>query len=83
VREATARTPQAGTVAIEIAYADSATTRTACSKGFLRPKEVYGELAPGEAYVPGGREKAARFIVNLATRELVPAPGGAPDQARH
>ncbi|QWG12398.1 hypothetical protein KMZ29_22240 [Bradyrhizobium sediminis] len=35
-------------------------------------KEVFGKLARGEAYVPDGYEKQARFVVDLVTRKVVP-----------
>ena len=64
--------PRPGTVAVDIAHADADTIRTACGKGFPKPKEVFGELAPGDAYVPEGHEKNARFVVDLVTRKIVP-----------
>ena len=64
--------PRPGTVAVDITYADRDTIRTACGKGFPKPKEVFGELSPGEAYVPAGFEKNARFVVDLVTRKVVP-----------
>ena len=64
--------PQRDTVLVEIAYADAETIKTACSGGFPKPKETFGELADGEAYVPGGHEKTGRFVIDLATRKLAP-----------
>ena len=64
--------PRPGTVAVDIAYADAATIRTACGKGFPKPKEVFGELARGDAYVPDGFEKNARFVIDMMTRKVVP-----------
>jgi hypothetical protein len=64
--------PQRDTVLVNVAYADAETIKTACTGGFPRPKEVFGELADGEAYVPGGHEKNGRFVIDLATRKMVP-----------
>ena len=64
--------PRPETVSVEVAYADGDTIRTACGSGFPRPKEVFGELLPGEAYVPAGYEKNAKFIIDLVTRKAVP-----------
>jgi hypothetical protein len=36
------------------------------------PKEIFGEPAPGEAYVPPGHEKTARFVIDLTTSKAVP-----------
>jgi hypothetical protein len=60
------------TVAVDIAHADKDTIQTACTKGFPRPKEIFGELGPGEAYVPPGHEKKARFVIDLTTSKAVP-----------
>jgi hypothetical protein len=60
------------TVAVDIAHADKDTIATACTKGFPRPKEIFGELGPGEAYVPPGHEKKARFVIDLQTSKAVP-----------
>ncbi|QWG22617.1 hypothetical protein KMZ93_22075 [Bradyrhizobium sediminis] len=35
-------------------------------------KEVFGELARGDANVPEGYEKNARFVLDLVTRKVVP-----------
>lgn len=64
--------PRPDTVAVEIAHADKDTIQTACTKGFPRPKEIFGELRPGEAYVPPGREKTTRFVIDLTTSKAVP-----------
>jgi hypothetical protein len=75
--------PRRDTVLVDVAYADAETIKTACSGGFPKPKEVFGELADGEAYVPGGHEKTGRFVIDLATRKLVPeAKFGKPPTAR-
>src|SRR5262245_4181799 len=64
--------PNRDTVTVEIAHADKDTIATACGKGFPRPKEIFGELGPGEAYVPPDHEKKARFVIDLQTSEAVP-----------
>jgi hypothetical protein len=64
--------PGRDTVAVDIAHADKDTIQTACTKGFPRPKEIFGELGPGEAYVPPGHEKKARFVIDLTTSKAVP-----------
>ena len=63
--------PARDTVAVDIAHADRDTITTACGKGFPRPKEVFGELADGEAYVPPGREKNGRFVIDLTTSRAI------------
>jgi hypothetical protein len=67
--------PRSGTVAVDIGYADAATIKTACRKGFPRPKELFGKLARGEAYVPEGFEKQGRFVIDMATRKVVSEAG--------
>jgi hypothetical protein len=64
--------PGRDTVAVDIAHADQDTIQTACTKGFPRPKEIFGELGPGEAYVPPGHEKKTRFVIDLQTSKAVP-----------
>jgi hypothetical protein len=64
--------PRPDTVAVDIAYADKETIQTACTKGFPRPKEIFGEPGPGEAYVPPGHERNARFVIDLTTSKAVP-----------
>lgn len=64
--------PGRDTVTVEIAHADKDTIATACGKGFPRPKEIFGEPGPGEAYVPPGHEKKARFVIDLQTSKAVP-----------
>jgi len=66
--------PRRETVAVDASYADAETTKTACVGGFPRPKEVFGKLAKGDAYVPPGREKKGRIIIDLVTRKVLP-PG--------
>ena len=36
------------TVTVSVEYADAATIRTACGKGFPKPKETFGQLPKGE-----------------------------------
>lgn len=62
--------PQPNTVTLEASYADADTIHTACGTGFPKPKETYGELAPGEAYVPEGYEKSGKVIIDLASRKV-------------
>jgi hypothetical protein len=64
--------PGRDTVTVEIAHADKETIATACGKGFPRPKEIFGEPGPGEAYVPPGHEKKARFVIDLTNSKAVP-----------
>ncbi len=64
--------PQRDTVLVNVAFADAETIKTACAGGFPKPKEAFGELADGDAYVPKGREKTGRFVIDLATRKMVP-----------
>jgi hypothetical protein len=64
--------PRPMTVTVEVDYADAATIRAACSKKFPRPKETFGKLARGEAFVPAGYEKKAKFVIDLATRAVAP-----------
>jgi hypothetical protein len=64
--------PARDTVTVEIAHADRDTIDIACKKGFPKPKETFGELGDGEAYVPQGYEKKARFVVDLTSSTAVP-----------
>jgi hypothetical protein len=66
--------PRPDTVAVDAAYADGDTVRTACAQGFPRPAEVFGKLVPGDAYVPDGYEKNATFVIDLVTRKAVAEP---------
>ncbi|MES5489088.1 hypothetical protein QMZ05_40625 [Bradyrhizobium sp. INPA03-11B] len=65
--------PRRNTVAVDVDYADDETIRTACSEGFAKPKELYHDLLPGEAFVPEGSERKKRFIIDLVTGKAVPA----------
>ncbi len=62
--------PRPGTVTAEASYADADTIRIACGKGFPKPKEVFGDLTPGDAYVPEGHEKHGKVTIDLATRKM-------------
>ena len=62
--------PRPQTVAVKLAYADADTFRTACGKGFPRPKQRFGKLSRGEAYVPSGYEKNGNFVIDLVTRKV-------------
>ena len=53
-------------------HADKETIGTACGKGFPKPKQTFGELGAGEAYVPPGFEKKARFVIDLTSSKVVP-----------
>jgi hypothetical protein len=57
------------TVSLNASWADAETFRTACGKGFPRPKEAIGELVPGDAWVPDDRMKRGKVVVDLATRK--------------
>ena len=64
-------------------YADKDTIQTACQGGLPTPMEVFGELGKGEAWVPEGSAKSGRFVIDLATRRIVPeAEAGAGKTAR-
>jgi hypothetical protein len=60
------------TVALDASWADADVFKTACGKGFPKPKEMFGTLAKGDAYVPPGFEKKGRVVIDLATRKVVP-----------
>jgi len=62
--------PRPGTVTAEASYADAETIKTACGKGFPKPKEVFGDLVPGDAYVPEGHEKHGKVTIDLATKKV-------------
>jgi hypothetical protein len=64
--------PRPNTVTVDAGYADTATIKTACGKGFPTPKQTYGDLAPGDAYVPDGFEKNGAFVIDLLTRKVTP-----------
>ena len=58
------------TVKEGVSKADAETIKTACSKGFPKPKEVFGDLVPGDAYVPEGHEKHGKVTIDLATKKV-------------
>ena len=62
--------PRSETVTIEASFADADTVRTACEKGFPKPKETFGELAPGDAYVPEGFEKHGKRTIDIGSRKI-------------
>lgn len=64
--------PRPKTVIVDATYADEATIKTACGKGFPKPEETFGDLAPGHAHVPVGHEKSSKLIIDLVTRAVVP-----------
>lgn len=64
--------PRPETVAFDATLADADIFRIACGKGFPRPKEIFGTLAKGDAWVPRGREKKRRAILDLVTRKVAP-----------
>ena len=64
--------PRKDTVVFDASWADADTINTACGKGFPKPKEVFGTLAKGDAYVPAGFEKKGRVVIDLATRKVLP-----------
>jgi len=64
--------PRKETVAFDATLADADVFRTACGKGFPKPKEIFGTLSKGDAFVPPGREKKRRVVLDLATRKVVP-----------
>src|SRR5215813_11503772 len=66
--------PRKETVAFDATWADADIFKTACGKGFPKPKEIFGTLSKGDAYVPPGYEKKGRIIIDLVKRKV--APGG-------
>jgi hypothetical protein len=65
--------PRPATVIVDTTYADAELIATVCRKDFPKPAEAITDLlVPGEAYVPPGREKSAKFIIDLATHEVTP-----------
>jgi len=64
--------PRPQTVSVKASHADAETITTACGKGFPKPREVFGELSPGDAYVPDGYEKHGEFVIDLVTRKVEP-----------
>jgi hypothetical protein len=64
--------PKPATVIVDASYADAALITTACNKGFPKPEEAFGDLAPGDAFMPSGREKTGKFVIDLVTRKVAP-----------
>jgi hypothetical protein len=64
--------PRPMTVKVNADYADAATIRAACGKKFPRPKQTFGKLSKGEAYVPDGYAKKGKFVIDLVTRKVAP-----------
>ena len=64
--------PRPNTVTVEATFADAATIRTACGKGFAKPAEAVGDLTPGDAYVPESHARKGKLIIDLATRKIAP-----------
>jgi hypothetical protein len=62
--------PRPQTVTVTAGYADAETIKKACSKGFPKPKQTFGKLARGDAYVPEGFEKRGTFVIDLVTRRV-------------
>jgi len=62
--------PRKDTVTAQASYADADTIKTACGKGFPKPQEVFGDLTPGDAYVPEGHEKHGKVTIDLATKKV-------------
>lgn len=60
-----------GTVTVEASFADKGVIQTACNKGFPKPDETFGELAPGDANVPEGHEKHRTLTLDIATRAIL------------
>jgi len=64
--------PRPETVMVKAGYADAETIKKACAKGFPKPKQTFGKLTRGDAYVPEGYEKRSTFIIDLVTRKVTP-----------
>ena len=62
--------PRPATVIVDTTYADAQLIATVCAKDYPRPAEAIGLLAPGDAYVPTGREKSGTFVIDLVTRKV-------------
>ena len=62
--------PQPQTVTVKASHADAETIKQACGKGFPKPKQVFGKLTRGDAYVPPGFEKRGTFVIDLVTRKV-------------
>ncbi len=64
--------PRPGTVIVDTTYADAELITTVCRKDYPKPEEATGWLAQGDAYVPTGREKTGKFVIDLVTRKVAP-----------
>ena len=64
--------PRPRTVTVKAGYADAETIKKACGKAFPKPKQTFGKLARGDAYVPEGFEKRGTFVIDLVTRKVTP-----------
>jgi hypothetical protein len=64
--------PRPATVIVDTTYADADLIATVCRKGYPKPEEAMGWLAQGDAYVPTGREKTGKFVIDLVTRKIAP-----------
>ena len=64
--------PRPATVMVDTTYADADLIATVCRKGYPKPEEAAGWLAQGDAYVPTGREKTGKFVIDLLTRKIAP-----------
>jgi hypothetical protein len=62
--------PRPMTVILDASWADAATIRTACGKGFPRPQEAIGDPVPGDAWMPDEQIKRGKIVVDLATRKV-------------
>src|SRR5262249_42404130 len=64
--------PRPASVIVDTTYADADLLATVCAKGYPKPEEATGWLATGDAYVPTGREKTGKFVIDLLTRKVAP-----------
>lgn len=64
--------PRPLTVTVSVDHADAATVRAACARKLPKPKETFGRLPKGQAYVPAGYEKKVTFLIDLVTRKAAP-----------
>ncbi len=64
--------PRPATVIVDTTYADADLIATVCRKGYPKPEEATGWLAQGDAYVPTGREKTGKFVIDLVTGKAAP-----------
>src|ERR1700759_1275152 len=64
--------PRPMTVSVDASWADDETVRVACGKGFSRPTDAIGDLAPGDAWVSDDRIKRGKILLDLAARKVTP-----------